>query len=48
MAALAGWGVPGFDNILDWTRLNPPPRPNGTQDDVAKAAFSVSAPSRVA
>lgn len=36
---LAASGVPGFDNILDWMRLNTPLRRNVTQDDVAKAAL---------
>ncbi|HLE47022.1 MAG TPA: enoyl-ACP reductase [Candidatus Thermoplasmatota archaeon] len=36
---LAASGVPGFDNILDWMRMNTPLRRNVTQDDVAKASL---------
>lgn len=36
---LAASGVPGFDSILDWMKLNTPLRRNVSQDDVAKAAL---------
>lgn len=36
---LAASGVPGFDSILDWMRMNTPLKRNVTQDDVAKASL---------
>ncbi len=35
---LAASGVPGFDNILDWMRMNTPLRENVTQEDVARTS----------